>query len=484
MTGVTLLGLGPGDPNLLTRQAWELLNTASEVYLRTRQHPTVAGFPVSLRVNSFDDLYENCGSFDQVYSQIIEQVLELGKRPQGVIYAVPGHPYVAEATSPEIERQAHQIGLPVRVVDGLSFLDAVFTALKVDPFPQVMLVDALELAASHHPSFPPSSPAIIAQIYSKAIASDVKLTLMAVYPDEHPVRLVHGAGTPQIVVESIPLFMLDRVQLPGLQTTLYLPPLTKNTSFEAFQEIIAHLRAPEGCSWDRQQTHRTLRSNLLEETYEVLVALDADDPQAMCEELGDLLLQIVLHAQIATEYGEFKMTDILQGIHTKLVHRHPHVFGDTKLNDVQGILKNWERIKADERAANGKREHSVLDGIALALPALIQAEEYQKRVARVGFDWPNIQEVAEKLTEEFKEFHQALDPEQRANEIGDLLFSVVNLARWYDIDAENVLREANSRFRSRFTVLEMAARDLGQEVSDFSLSEMNALWEIAKKREK
>ncbi|HEX7974122.1 MAG TPA: MazG family protein, partial [Anaerolineales bacterium] len=382
--GITLLGLGPGNPGLLTRQAWEVLQTSSEIYLRTRQHPLVASFPASLQIHSFDSLYDHNETFEGVYQQIVEQVLALGRRPQGVIYAVPGHPLVAEATSPEIARRARLEGLPVRVVEGLSFLEPAFTALGIDPFPHIALVDALELAVAHMPPFPPNVPAIIAQLHSQAVASDVKLTLTAVYPDVHPVRLVHAAGTAQELVEALPLYEIDRSPHIGLLTALYLPPLPKETSFEAFQEIIAHLRAPNGCPWDREQTHQSLRPDLLEETYEVLDALDRDDPQAMQEEFGDLLLNILLQAQIAAEDGEFSMADVLSGIHTKIVYRHPHVFGDTQIKDAQGVLQNWERLKAAERAANGKAEASLLDGIARALPALVQAEQIQKRAARVG----------------------------------------------------------------------------------------------------
>jgi tetrapyrrole methylase family protein / MazG family protein len=480
--GITLLGLGPGDPDLLTRQAWRILESSTEVYLRTRRHPTVAGFPPHLEIYSFDELYETAQSFESVYNQIVEQVLVLGRRPQGVIYAVPGHPFVAEATGPEIARRARQEGLPLRIVEGLSFLEPVYSALGIDPYPHTALVDALELAAAHVPPFPPSSPAIIAQVHSTTVAADVKLTLMALYPDEHPVKLVHAAGTAQAQVESLALYEIDRSPSIGLLTALYVPSLGPATSFEAFQEIIAHLRAPDGCPWDREQTHLSLRTYLLEEVYEVLAALDAEDVQSLQEEFGDLLLQIVLHAQIATEEGEFTMSDVLQGIHTKIVRRHPHVFGDLELKDAQGILQNWERLKEKERHANGKAEASLLDGVALALPALVQAEQYQLRAARVGFDWPDIQGVLDKLDEELREVHAAQETDERADEIGDVLFAVVNLARWYKLDPESALRAANQRFKSRFYYIEQAARAQGRSISDMTIDEMEAKWQEAKKK--
>jgi tetrapyrrole methylase family protein / MazG family protein len=479
--GITLLGLGPGSPDLLTRQAWQTLSSASEVYLRTRQHPAVSAFPPGLPLHSFDDLYARGNSFEEVYAQIVEQVLQLGRRPQGVIYAVPGHPFVAEATAPEIARRARQEGLPLRIIEGLSFLEPLVTAIGVDPFPQAVLVDALELGVLHVPPFPTSAPAIVAQIYSPQVASDVKLTLMALYPDEHPVILVHAAGSDQQIIENLPLYEIDRSQHIGLMTALYLPPLRRESGFEAFMEVIAHLRAPNGCPWDREQTLQSLRPSLLEETYEVLAAIDEDDPSALHEELGDLMLLIVMLTQIASEDGDFDMGGVLTGIHTKIVRRHPHVFGGLAVNGTQDVLQNWEKLKAQERQANGKSEASLLDGIGKTLPALVQAEQYQKRANHVGFDWTEIEGVWRKVQEELGEVRSAADAEARAAEVGDLLFSVVNLARWYHVDPESSLREANLRFRQRFAAIERAARQQGRDLSDLSLAEMDAIWQAAKR---
>ncbi len=482
---ITILGLGPGDASQLTRQAWQVLESSSEVYLRTSQHPAVAGLPASLEIHSFDGLYERLNSFEEVYSQIVEQVLELGRRPQGVLYAVPGHPYVAEATCPEIVRRARQAGLTVEVVAGLSFIEPALSALGIDPLPHLAIIDALELAAAHVPSFPPDAPALIAQLYSKEVANDVKLTLMEVYPDQHPARLVHAAGTSQQLVEDLPLHAIDQSASIGLLTSLYLPPLEKGTSFEAFQEIIAHLRAPNGCPWDREQTHQTLRTNLLEETYEALAALDGDDPTHMREEFGDLLLQITLHAQIANEYGEFNINQLIKGIYDKIVRRHPHVFGDWKVAGVENVLQNWEKLKAAERREyeeeSGGKQKGLLDGVEPTLPALAQAQELQARAARVGFDWPNTHGVVDKINEECQELMKAEDLVAQSDELGDLLFAVVNLARHYGVDAESALRETDSRFRMRFAHIEQSALRLGKSVNDLSLDEMESYWQEAKK---
>jgi tetrapyrrole methylase family protein / MazG family protein len=482
---ITLLGLGPGNPELLTVQARQLLDSIPEIYLRTCQHPTVAGFPPSLQVHTFDRLYENAPSFEVVYEQIVEQVLELGRGDKGVVYAVPGHPFVAEATCPEIARRASQEGIPVRVVEGLSFIEPTLSALGIDPLPHMAIVDALTISTAHVPPFPPDAPVLIAQVHSRAIASEVKLTLMETYPDEHIVRLVHAAGTDDLLVEELPLHAIDKSDSLGLLTSLFLPPLEKGSSFESFQEIIAHLRAPDGCPWDREQDHQTLRTNLLEETYEALTALDENDPAHMREEFGDLLLQIILHAQIANEYGEFNISQVISHIYDKIIRRHPHVFGDLKVEGVEHVLQNWEKLKAAERSEdlkeNGGSGKGLLDGVAQSLPALAQAEEIQRRAARVGFDWPNALGVVDKINEECHELLHADDLASRADELGDLLFSVVNLARHFEIDAESSLRETNARFRKRFAHIEKSAQASGKSLNDLSLEEMERYWQEAKK---
>ena len=479
MPGITILGLGPGDPAKLTREAWDTLSGSEEIWLRTRQHPVVPGLPAGLRIHSFDELYEQGVSFENVYAAIVEKVVGLGQRKAGVVYAVPGDPFVAEATGPEIARRARSLNLPLRIISGVSFLEPVFSALGVDPYPSMVLVDALELSTAHVPSFPPEMPALIAQIYSRMVAAEIKMMLGSVYPDTHPVRLVHAAGTKEEIIEDIPLYEIDRSPHIGLLSALYVPALPAGTSFESFQEIVAHLRAPDGCPWDREQTHASLRPHMLEESYEAITAIDEQEPNKMVEEFGDLLLQIVLHAQIASEEGTFSMADILKGIHDKIVRRHPHVFGDLELDGVKGVLQNWEKLKEQERKENGEAR-GLLDGVPLALPALAQAQEYQDRAARVGFDWPEIEGVLAKIEEEIQEIKAVDNPEELAFELGDLFFALVNLARWKQVDAESVLRQTNRKFKERFAHIENTAKTKGIKLTDMSLDEMESLWQEAK----
>jgi len=252
-------------------------------------------------------------------------------------------------------------------------------------------------------------------------------------------------------------------------------------SFLPFVELIAHLRSPEGCPWDRKQTHLSLRTNLLEETYEVLDAIDGGDPDSLSEELGDLLLQIVLHAQLANEAGKFNVYDVIMGIHNKLVFRHPHVFSDWEVKDASTVIKNWEVLKSQEREQKGLRSRkSLLDSVPKQLPALSLAQKYQERAARVGFDWPDIAPVIEKIEEEIGELKEAPDAASRERELGDLLFAMVNLIRWYGLDAESVLRQMNQRFLNRFSFIEEKVALQGRRMTDLTLEEMDEIWEQAK----
>lgn len=484
---LTILGLGPGDAGLLTRRAWDVLQAAPAVYLRTRRHPAVEGLPAGPTYHSFDDLYERSDSFEVVYDAIVEQVA-VAAAAGDVVYAVPGDPMVAEGTVSRLLEVCEEKAIPVHVESGLSFIEPALAALGVDALPGLQIVDATDVALAYHPPIDPDYPALVAQLYSPALASDVKLTLMNQYPDEHPVTLIHAAGTADARVEPVPLYEIDRQAVDHL-TSLYVPPVGPSTvsvggaevpvatGFAGFQNTIAHLRAPDGCPWDREQTHQSLRKNLIEETYEVIDAIDAEDVEHLREELGDLLLQVVLHAQIAVEDGEFAMTDVISRIDAKLKRRHPHVWGEVDVHDSPDeVSVNWEQIKAEERADRGQEERSALDGIPLALPALAQAHEYDARAVRMGFDWPDESGVLDKLNEEIAEVREAVTDAEKFHEVGDLLLIVAVWARWLGISPEDALRAANRRFYDRFSYIERRAREQGRAVTDMTLDEMDALW--------
>lgn len=251
----------------------------------------------------------------------------------------------------------------------------------------------------------------------------------------------------------------------------------KLSQFATLVDIIARLRAPEGCPWDRKQTHTSLRGNLLEECYEALEALDEGDPGKLCEELGDLLMQVVLHIQIATEAGEFKLGDVLNSINAKLIHRHPHIFGLLKVKDAEEVAVNWEVLKQEEKGA----DISMLDSVPKQMPALGYSQEIQRRAAQVGFDWEDVDGIIDKLAEEVGEFKRADSQEKKAGEFGDLLFTLANIARRLGIDLEAALRQANRRFYQRFTYMEELCRQRGVNIGALSFDEQNALWEEAKR---
>ena len=247
--------------------------------------------------------------------------------------------------------------------------------------------------------------------------------------------------------------------------------------FETLVAIIARLRGPGGCPWDREQTHQSLREALLEECYEVLEALDEKDSRRLSEELGDLLMQIVFHAQVASEAGEFQLQDVLQNINRKLLYRHPHVFGSVKVKDAGEALVSWEALKKKEKGEGA----SLLENVPKKLPALSYSQEIQDRAARTGFDWENIEGIIAKLAEEVGELKRAENGAEKEHEFGDLLFTLVNIARWLEIDSESALREANRRFYKRFSHMEEVCRQRGVSLADLSFDEQNELWEEAKR---
>jgi tetrapyrrole methylase family protein/MazG family protein len=309
--------------------------------------------------------------------------------------------------------------------------------------------------------------------------------LRRLYPVDHQVGRF-GAAEPTTIGE---------LSVEALSAPLYLGPVAPELAVAspwAMPWISERLRRPDGCPWDREQTHETLRNHLLEEAYEVYDALGAGATPALAEELGDLLLQVVLHAQLAAEEGVFDLTDVNAAIAAKIVRRHPHVFGDAEARTASDVNRQWERIKADERkdVAEGdtgdaaKPAKGALDGVSRILPALAASQEMQERAANIGYEWPNVEGVLDKVHEELAELRAAATPAEQAEEYGDLLFVLVNVARWQGIEAEAALRAANDKFRRRFTSVERQAAEAGVALRDLDFAGLDALWDAAKAEEK
>ncbi len=507
---ITLIGLGPGDIDTLSRGAERAIREASDrhaagegrLFVRTTRHPVVEAMEAwGLEFESFDILYDSLQDFNAVYGAIAERVLgasKSGGRETPVSLAVPGHPLFGEEAVRRVREGAAATGVETEVIASGSFVDAVLTAAGATLAAGCDIRDALSLQETDivendgRPGIgrlDSSRSLLLYQIYDSASATHTKLALMRDYPDDWAVSLVSHAGVRgRECVRRVPLYSLDRQPVDHL-TALYVPPLPsslRRPGFDALVGIMARLRAPGGCPWDREQTPQTLKRFFIEETYEVIEAIDADDPVLLCEELGDALLQIVFHAQLAAEEGVFSVDDVAAGIVEKLVRRHPHVFGDLSVADSAEVLRNWEKIK---RAENTERDadwrKSILDGIPRGLPALMQAAEVSKRVVKVGFEWNKFRDVLAKLDEEITELKAELaepapNSERISDEIGDLLFTVVQVARWQKVDAEEALRTMLTRFTTRFQHIESRARVLGRALSDMTLPEMDALWTESK----
>lgn len=492
---ITVVGLGTGDENQLTLGVWRKLEAAGArggaIFLRTREHPMVAMLDHhNLRYETFDAVYEAHEGFEAVYEQIASQLIERAKTANSgeVLYAVPGHPMVAERTVQLLRERCPAEGVLLTLMGGESFLDQAFLRLGFDPIEGFQLLDGTSLTSG---GLNPQLHTLIGQVYDVYTASDVKLTLMELYPDDYPVVVGHSLGVAgEERVREVPLYELDRVEGYGNLSLVWVPRTdredVRSRTFTRLHEIVAILRSPEGCPWDREQTHRSLRKNLIEEAYEVLETIDEDDPDHMREELGDLLLQIMLHSQIEAEDGMFTVFDVIRELNEKLVRRHPHVFGSAQAEDADEALGNWQQIKEEEKRKKGINpdELPLLSGVPRELPGLMKAYKLQKKAASVGFDWGTKEEVLPVVESELAEVKEAIErfgKAEQQEELGDLLFAVVNLARFLKVDPEEAMADANRKFFERFGYIEAQLRLKGKSFDQTDLQEMESLWQEAKK---
>ena len=463
---VDVVGLGPAGASYLTRETLELLGSGVPVWLRTSRHPAAEGIAYD---GTFDALYDSADRFDTLYPAIVERLVDEARAAGRIVYAVPGSPAVAERT---VELLRTEVRVDVVVHPALGFLDLAWSALAIDPMSHgVTIVDAhrfLEGAAGR------LGPFLVTQVHSTGVLADLVLDLSESPPET--VTILHALGTSDERVTEARWGELDDVE-PDHLTSVWIPRLDEPVApeFARFDELVRTLRAE--CPWDREQTHGSLRRFLLEETYEVIDAIElvVADPDSgypeLEEELGDLLFQVFFHARLAAEAGWFGVADVARGIHDKLHDRHPHVFGDADPHDT---INGWERAKQDE-----KNRASVMDGIPSTLPALLHALKVQKRAASTGFsgtdlDWA-LADVADELAE------VTADPSE--HEVGDLLYAVVQVARMLDVDPEMALRGASDRFARRFRRVEARAAADDLDLAQLDLATLGDLWAEAKRIE-
>jgi len=484
MNKLTIIGLGPGSKSYLTLEALDEIKSAPLVYVRTMKHPVMSYLEEQGGTfESYDNFYESYENFDDVYKHIAADVINK-LQESDVVYAVPGNPFVAESTVEQLIENVPEENL--RIIHGASFIDAIVTTLRIDPVYGLKIVDGLTID-DMIPDV--TSDALIIQVYDQRVASNVKLKLMNYYHDDHEVIIVRGAGIEnEEIILTVPLFELDRVDCLDHLTSVYIEAVHPEDRTKFFMpdlvNVMTTLRSQDGCPWDREQTHQTLRRYLIEESYEVIEAIDNDDLWSLEEELGDLLLQVVFHAEIASENGYFNINDVITGIYEKMIRRHPHVFADVDVENSDEVLTNWEAIKQEEKSASTVTES--LMNLSKTFPPLLKAEKIQKKMAKVGFDWPDVTGAIKKVKEELEEVEHAISEnnmDYTLKEIGDLLFAVVNIARILKLDPSEALTLTNEKVISRFTFVEETLLSKGKVLEEESLESMDELWDLAKKRE-
>ena len=454
-------------------------------------------------VTTFDYLYDTNNSFSDVYRQIVETLVrESCSLPEGegIAYAVPGSPMVAEKS---VELLMVDDRVDIEIVPAMSFIDLAWERLRLDPVTSgVLLVDGTQFAtkaAGEH------GPILVSQCWSSEILSQIKLSVdLAGLPVEDGIVVLQRLGCDNEAVFEIDWNDLDRKVVPDHMTSLFIREIGSPVGREMFELIELARTLRQRCPWDRKQTHESLTKHLIEEAYEVVdaiselprgaqvgdqgqnraVAIQIGDSgfEHLKEELGDLLFQVIFHAILASEEGHFDLGDVAQNTTRKLIGRHPHVFGNVVAETAEEVVSNWEQIKKVEKGRS-----SIMDGITGSLPSLTLAYKIQKKAASVGFDWDDIQGPRQKISEELEEFDEAISFSPGASirpseELGDLLFSVVNLARHAGIDPENALRRASSEFCERFQEMEIAVESRGEDLRKIGAEDLDLIWEEVKSR--
>ena len=496
---ISVVGLGPGPAHWVTAAARARLHApGARVFLRTRYLPEIDQLLGDVAWDSFDQVYEHADTLAEVETRIVDQLLAALSSPAplasatptasapAVVFAVPGDGTLGESLLDRLR----SAGVTVEVIPGVPLGTAALAAAGLDASVGAQLVEATALGGSGIDlavELNPRWPAVVTGVFSPAVAGELKLTLQRVYPVEHVVHLVFHAGLPEQVVRAASLGDLDRtgVTFDHLMSVVvpavagYVP----NGSPHGLRAIIARLRAPRiGCPWDLEQTHTTLIPYVIEEAYEVVDAINDDDPPGLMDELGDLLLQIVLHAEIADQDGEFDLNDVVRTISEKMVRRHPHVFGEVQVAGAADVVRNWDQLKAAERQA-APHPASAVDGVGRSLPQLKRAAEIARKATQAGFDWPTREGTLDKVREELAELLAASSLDERREEFGDLLYILAKLA-WQDgVDPEEALRSANEKFVRRFGMLEQIARERGwTTLRDRPLTDLESAWSDAKRR--
>lgn len=457
-------------PDHMTVAALDAIRHAPTLFLQTDRHPYAAVVKnAGVLYRAMDDLYEQAEDFDALNRLIAARLTESGT----CVYAVTGR--IENAQLPAIRAVAKEKGYEVAVLPAVPPSAVAFPDCQTG-----RVVAAAELTEETQIVL----PLTVEEIDSPIRAGQVKLLLSEYVPDEWEILVAETDGDCKVSVRAVPLYELDRLPRYGATTMAYIPPVPfadqQRFGYRDLSDVMRRLRAPNGCPWDREQTHASLRAALLEECYELLDAIDAADDAHILEELGDVLMQVVFHSIIAAEQGRFTERDVTTNVVNKLVYRHPHIFGTVHVDSADEVLVNWDKLKRIEKAQTTHTD--VLKSVPRNLPSLTMAYKVQKKAANVGFDWDSAAEALSKIIEEAQELQAAMAGNGDVKEeMGDLLFSVVNVARLLKADPELLLRAATDKFIARFADMEALAAHRGCKLEEMTMSQMDELWENAKK---
>lgn len=480
---IKIVGLGPGSVESLTIGTLEILKGGKKVYLRTEKHPTVEYLKsICIKFETYDDKYGEYNNFDDVYMSIAEDLIKKHEIYGDIIYGVPGHPLVAETSVKLLIKLCEKNKIDIEILPAVSFIDAVIQSLKLDPIEGLKIIDAFDIK---NQVLDKRVGLLITQVYNVSIASDVKLALLEYYKEDMEIYFVRAAGIKGLEsIRKINLYELDRQKDIDYLTSIYIPKeLEATKDFHDLIEVMDTLRGENGCAWDKQQTHESLKKYLIEECYEVIEAIEDNNEDNIIEELGDVLLQVIFHAQIGKEDGYFNINDVVKGITNKMINRHPHIFKVAESKNVQAVLESWENIKSEEKGF--KSYTDTLKHVPKNLPGLMRADKIQQKAAKVGFDFDCVETAMEKVLEELQEVRDVYKGNNRVKiveEVGDLVFSTVNVARLLDIDPEFAVNYTIDKFINRFAYIEENARSKNLDLKNMTLAEMDELWNESKRR--
>ena len=475
MNTIQIIGLGAGSADDLTVKAYKALSEKIPTFARTDRHPIVNELRKNMDIESFDKYFEEYEDFDEVYENMTLKLIELSKKYGKINYCTAGSPYYGDIVTKKLTNE-YKSQINTIIIDGMSFLDK---CLKLSGFADYNNIKILDCLEADEFSFDVNSFNVITQVYDLEIASLLKIKLMEIYPEDVNTLIIDVL---EENVKKIPLFMLDQEKNYGFSTYFCILPIeiSKNRVYNVnnLLRIVKILRGPDGCPWDKKQTHHSIRQNVIEEAYEVVDAIDNDDVDNLVEELGDLLFQVIFHSELGSEEGYFNFNDVINKLCTKMYFRHPHVFGDEKADNAEEALANWENSKQKEKNLATYTDN--LKNVPKALSTLSRSYKIQKRAAEVGFDWPDSEGAIEKIKEELQEFIEEYNNDNIENmeeEFGDLLFALVNFARFEKINPDIALNKTINKFIDRFEYIE---KNSTKDLKQMTLKEMDELWEESK----